>query len=341
MLSDYECPRCHNKFPESNKIMHDIRCTEENPLPKTGNFIPVPQNMPQKKEDEKIIKDSDVFECNICHMVLSYVEKNDHMICHDLEKQEKNKLKKLRLIAEQKKIQKEIEKKNKQNKIIEQQKQIERQIQLNNRNNQQHHIHDNNQRQNNNNNRNVANNNNIGINMINDNLSNLRDDIQNHLRINSPNSSNINNIPNNFNHNRNPIQNANRMINPNNHNNHVHIRIRPQNLNNNNGFMIFIGNNNNHNHNHRNHNPESRHEHPTDKQILNQLPETYIEDVNKLDNEKKNCVICLEDFENGDKAVILPCIHLFHNKCIKNWLKTQNCCPICKYKLTAQNMNSH
>ena len=332
MISEYKCPRCHNTFPESNKILHDIRCTEENPLPNNENFLPIPQNIPQLEEDEKIIKDSGVFECNICHMVMSELERNDHMLCHDLQKEEKNKQKKLRLLAEQKKIEKEIEKKNKQKKIIEQQRQIERQIQLNNRNNQQHHIHNNNQRQNNNNNNQNVANNNRGINMINNNLSDLRNVNQN-IQINRPNSHNNNNL--------NQIPNIIRMINhnnPNNMNNNVHIRHLPQNLNNNHRFLVFIGNNSNHNH--RNHIPESRHEHPTDKQIVNQLPETYIEDVNKLDNEKKNCVICLEDFKTGDKAVILPCIHMFHNKCIKNWLKTQNSCPICKFKLTAQNMNS-
>ena len=81
-------------------------------------------------------------------------------------------------------------------------------------------------------------------------------------------------------------------------------------------------------------------EHPTDEEILNELPETQIEDATKLDPEKKNCIICLEDFKNGDKAIILPCIHIFHTECIKNWLKTQDTCPICKFKLTGENINS-
>ena len=83
-----------------------------------------------------------------------------------------------------------------------------------------------------------------------------------------------------------------------------------------------------------------RHEHPTDQQILDELPETRIDDVSKLDPEKRNCVICLEDFKNGDNATVLPCIHIFHTECVKNWLKTQNCCPICKFKLTGENLNS-
>ena len=75
-----------------------------------------------------------------------------------------------------------------------------------------------------------------------------------------------------------------------------------------------------------------------DREILNNLPETQIEDVSKLSQEKKNCVICLEDFKNHDKAIILPCIHLFHKNCIKNWLKKNNTCPICKFKLTESNI---
>ena len=71
---------------------------------------------------------------------------------------------------------------------------------------------------------------------------------------------------------------------------------------------------------------------------MNELPETQIEDVTKLDSEKKNCVICLEDFKNRDKAIILPCIHLFHKNCIKSWLKGHNSCPICKFKLTGSNI---
>ena len=81
-------------------------------------------------------------------------------------------------------------------------------------------------------------------------------------------------------------------------------------------------------------------ENPTDEEILNELPETQIEDASKLDPEKKNCIIYLEDFKNGDKTIILPCIHIFHSECIKNWLKTQNTCPICKFNLTEENMNN-
>jgi hypothetical protein len=71
-------------------------------------------------------------------------------------------------------------------------------------------------------------------------------------------------------------------------------------------------------------------EHGLDKNILNALPEVPIENVDKMDDDKKNCVICLNDFKNGEKALILPCIHLFHKDCIISWLKQNDKCPICK-----------
>ena len=73
---------------------------------------------------------------------------------------------------------------------------------------------------------------------------------------------------------------------------------------------------------------------PVDPVILNNLPENKVHDPSKLDPEKKNCVICLEDFKEGDDIIILPCIHVFHKTCITDWLQSHNDCPICKFELT-------
>ena len=65
--------------------------------------------------------------------------------------------------------------------------------------------------------------------------------------------------------------------------------------------------------------------------ILNQLILTKIEDINKLNDENKKCVICLEDFKNNDKSIYLPCFHLFHEKCINNWFNmNKGFCPFCR-----------
>jgi len=56
-------------------------------------------------------------------------------------------------------------------------------------------------------------------------------------------------------------------------------------------------------------------------------------------DEKKNegalsdcrCVICLNDFSNGQMLVTLPCFHRFCEPCIKSWLARSKKCPTCKF----------
>ena len=51
-----------------------------------------------------------------------------------------------------------------------------------------------------------------------------------------------------------------------------------------------------------------------------------------VQNKGENCIICLNEFKNGDKVYFLPCIHHFHAVCLKEWVKSQNICPTCKFK---------
>ena len=44
---------------------------------------------------------------------------------------------------------------------------------------------------------------------------------------------------------------------------------------------------------------------------------------------EKECVMCLEDFIEGESVKLLPCFHPFHIECIKGWLLKQATCPIC------------
>jgi len=64
--------------------------------------------------------------------------------------------------------------------------------------------------------------------------------------------------------------------------------------------------------------------------ILSQLPENKIEDLNKLNEENKRCIICLEEYNIGDITIVLPCFHFFHKSCMINWYKRKATCPLCK-----------
>jgi len=42
------------------------------------------------------------------------------------------------------------------------------------------------------------------------------------------------------------------------------------------------------------------------------------------------CMVCLDEFKNGDELKTLPCLHIYHQQCIEHWLGLDNSCPICK-----------
>ena len=150
------------------------------------------------------------------------------------------------------------------------------------------------------------------------------------------NNINDNNIPN---------------INDQNNNNNNRGNIHGHALNNINGNDNMINNiNNEHNNNRINElfNPRlNRQAHEIKiifahsnhrKHKLYNFPEIVIEDANKLQEENKKCVICLEEFVSKEKVTALPCIHFFHTPCINKWVLKQNSCPICKFELTQENL---
>lgn len=40
------------------------------------------------------------------------------------------------------------------------------------------------------------------------------------------------------------------------------------------------------------------------------------------------CAICLEEFREGMVVRHLPCHHIYHKKCIDQWLTHNSCCPL-------------
>lgn len=50
----------------------------------------------------------------------------------------------------------------------------------------------------------------------------------------------------------------------------------------------------------------------------------------KYSDQAVECCVCLEDFEEGEHMLVLPCKHFFHAACITQWFQGKNCCPLCK-----------
>jgi hypothetical protein len=332
MINDYECPKCHNIFPSQNRIMHDLRCTEDKPMPldssrkiklseinnnlnvnnkgndkinvkkgpkkKNSLFEQEPQHLFKNYFEKENDPDPDIFVCNICGEVFQISEKADHLYCHNLESEEK------------KIINNNISNNNffqLNAKLIENQKNIEKQIQDKIQKNKQKKRLEEKKKE--------------KEKKIVEEQKRIEKIIKSiNKRIIAPQIRNISNMR------RHKLSNQNqRRINSNFNQEMNHNISLPELYNLSESFLEPVIPN---------------HDNPTDKNILSELPETFIEDASKLDNDKKSCSICFEDFKNGDKSTILPCLHFFHTNCIGIWLKTQNFCPICKFKLVRDNIHN-
>ncbi|CAB1322257.1 unnamed protein product [Coregonus sp. 'balchen'] len=63
-------------------------------------------------------------------------------------------------------------------------------------------------------------------------------------------------------------------------------------------------------------------------------PHKYQKDE-ELDTDEK-CTICLSMLEDGEDVRRLPCMHLFHQACVDQWLATSRKCPICRVDIETQ-----
>ncbi|KAL2485981.1 E3 ubiquitin-protein ligase RING1-like [Abeliophyllum distichum] len=59
-------------------------------------------------------------------------------------------------------------------------------------------------------------------------------------------------------------------------------------------------------------------------------------ETKRLDDENNRveiCMICLDEYSQGLEVTYMPCSHLFHENCIKKWLKTSHYCPVCRFEM--------
>ncbi|KAE8688967.1 mitogen-activated protein kinase kinase kinase [Hibiscus syriacus] len=55
-----------------------------------------------------------------------------------------------------------------------------------------------------------------------------------------------------------------------------------------------------------------------------------LEKVSDLDSEFE-CVVCFQ--EEKKQAKRMPCGHVFHDRCIEEWLEKSHLCPVCRYAM--------
>ncbi|KAL0213018.1 hypothetical protein RCL1_006644 [Eukaryota sp. TZLM3-RCL] len=75
--------------------------------------------------------------------------------------------------------------------------------------------------------------------------------------------------------------------------------------------------------------PQVRRARPS-RSVIDRLPRVP---YHKTSSERSTCVICLEEFREGQDTTLLPCLHSFHTSCISDHLNYQQSCPICRYEL--------
>ena len=67
------------------------------------------------------------------------------------------------------------------------------------------------------------------------------------------------------------------------------------------------------------------------KAQIKKIPNVYYSKKHFKNQEK--CAICQYEYKETEKVSKLPCLHIFHNDCIKGWLEKNKVCPICKKEI--------
>lgn len=72
---------------------------------------------------------------------------------------------------------------------------------------------------------------------------------------------------------------------------------------------------------------------PANESTRDALPRVVVTKEDQLDDINSKCMVCFEEFKAGMRATRMFCGHLFCTNCIREWLRTANSCPICRFEL--------
>ena len=75
---------------------------------------------------------------------------------------------------------------------------------------------------------------------------------------------------------------------------------------------------------------------PIKADLLSQLPRSRYQATGlegpqtNVNQDERQCTICMTDFEQGEEILTLTCFHKYHSECVETWFKSQNWCPVCR-----------
>ncbi|KAJ0975335.1 hypothetical protein J5N97_017300 [Dioscorea zingiberensis] len=58
--------------------------------------------------------------------------------------------------------------------------------------------------------------------------------------------------------------------------------------------------------------------------------------VEAREEEEEECSVCLDAMVAGETVKEMPCGHRYHGGCIERWLRIHGSCPICRYRMPAE-----
>ncbi|ORZ19012.1 hypothetical protein BCR42DRAFT_324325 [Absidia repens] len=65
---------------------------------------------------------------------------------------------------------------------------------------------------------------------------------------------------------------------------------------------------------------------PAPEDVIDNLPKRTLSEQEFKD--QVDCAVCKDEFNQAESVIELPCQHLFHDDCIKPWLKVNGTCPV-------------